>query len=96
MFSTFKAEPIETKYHSNIRTNALLLPQNYLQTNQYTFADHTNTDAWYQPNRDYNYNLLNTNKIDTNKAYRKYMTNHNKEIIKYNTDLCYKEIGKTT
>ena len=93
MFSTYKSEPTETTYTSDSRKNALLLPQNYLETTQYTFADHTNTEAWYQPNRDYNYYLINTNSITNNKNYRKYMTNHNQEIIKYNEQLCHKQIG---
>lgn len=89
--SYFVREPTNTEYRSDITTNALLTPEKYLQVNQYKFAPFANTDPWFQPNRDYNYYMMNTNGIVDNKQYRKYMTNHNKEIIDYNCALYKKQ-----
>ena len=89
--SYFVREPIETSYSSNINPNALLTPDKYLHVNQYKFTPFANTDPWFLPNRDYNYYMINSNQIVDNKRYRKYMTDHNKEIMDYNTALYRKE-----
>jgi hypothetical protein len=87
----FLSEPILTQYTSDKNPNALLTPEKYLHTNQYKFAPFANTDPWFQPNRDYNYYMINSNNIINNKQYRKYMTHHNKEIINYNSALYAKQ-----
>lgn len=87
----FVREPSITTYKSDINPDALLTPDKYLLTNQYKFTPFANTDPWFQPNRDYNYYMMNSNGIANNTLYRKYMTAHNKEIIDYNTELYKKQ-----
>ena len=87
----FVRTPNETSYTADSNPNMLLTPDKYLQVNTYKFTPFANTDPWYQPNRDYNYYMMNTNQIVDNKRYRKYMTDHNKEIIDYNAALYKKQ-----
>jgi len=104
--SYFVQEPVFTNYKSDINPNILQTPDKYLQTIQYKFSPFANVDPWFQPNRDYNYYLMNNITPElfsstilprtysgeiSNKQYRKYMTDHNNEIIKYNTKLYQKQ-----
>jgi len=89
----FIQEPTITGYNSDIKINALLTPEKYLLTNKYKFTPFANIDPWFQPNRDYNYYMINSNNIIDNNMYRKYMTHHMKEITDYNTALYKKQYG---
>jgi hypothetical protein len=82
---SFLREPNYTGYNSDIKTNMLQTPEKYLQ------SDPKLVTPWFQPNRDYNYYMINSNEIVDNKRYRKYMTTHNKEIIEFNNNLYKKQ-----
>lgn len=89
--SHFIREPTNTPYSSDIKVDALLTPDKYIMTNQYTFSPYTNVEPWFQPNRDYNYYMINSNQIVDNMRYRKYMIRNSNKIEEYNTALYKKQ-----
>jgi hypothetical protein len=91
---SFSAEQEYTAFSADHNTDMGMPPEKYLPFHQYQMSKYTNVEPWYQPNRDYNYNLLDTNQITNNKQYRKYMTQNNKEIIEYNEKQYKKQIGR--
>lgn len=92
---SFVREQYIYNYKSDNIVNASLLPNEYLTVNDYKISKFTNVQPWYQPEKKYNYLMLDTNHIKTNKDYRDYLVKHNKEIIDFNENLYKKHIMRS-